>query len=173
MKPRTIAGALALGVSLLTASASATPLDVRHDGTPPPPAQPSHVGLELMGFAAALGGAAFWLHKRRRNGVKNVVNAQARIVSRTSIAVRSELLVVDIGEQRLLLGVTPSSIRHIADLEPAQEEARATDVGPRFQALVDSALRDEPKPARDSVLKQSGERPVEAQAASLLALRRR
>lgn len=68
------------------------------------------IGLKLLAVAAVFAGA-FLLFKR-----KNVLQAARatgnapRIVSRTAIGMRNELLVVEVEGQKLLIGVTPSSI---------------------------------------------------------------
>ena len=88
-----------------------------------------------------------------------------QVLKKLSVGVRSELLVVDVDGQRLLLGVTPSTITTLAsipevELEGAAAEAEkvekmaqmgaGADLGDRFAALVEGA-----RTTNDSVMQRN------------------
>ena len=60
-----------------------------------------------------LGAIGVWGWKQRSKAVPAGETPELRILRRTSIGVRSELLVVEMGGQRLLLGVTPNTIQNL------------------------------------------------------------
>jgi flagellar biogenesis protein FliO len=125
----------------LDAPAAATPLQVRQ----PKPLQldpaPASSGLrwKLLAIAAAAG-CGVWLWKKRvvRPAGPNV--PELRIVGRTSAGFRSELLLVELGDQRLLLGVTPNSIQNLY-IVPESPSGDLTD------EAIDAAAAPE-RPAR-------------------------
>ncbi len=100
------------------------------------PAPASNLGWKLgaMGLLAAAG---FWAYTKKKNAtpVKESAIPEMRILRRTSIGVRSELLLVDLEGQRILLGVTPSNIQSLlivpdsamSDPLPVEEPVRAQD----------------------------------------------
>ncbi len=104
------------------ASAVDRPLSLRRANDKPlellAPAPSSGLGYKLLACALIVGGAA-WLLKRRGQKPK-VAEAAMSIVTRTSIGVRSELMLVTVDGQRLLLGVTPGSIARLAVLPPLE-----------------------------------------------------
>ena len=168
-----IVGILASTVSF-SALASSTPLELRHDTVvASTPDASIGVGWKLVAVAAIVAGAALWAYRRSRGGAATVA-PELRVVSRVALGARSEIIVVAVGEQRFLLGATPSSIRHIADVEreSAREEIEAPrsivtkDVSSRFRSLIEDALEDAPPARKDR-------EPVETQATNLLVLRRR
>ena len=85
--------------------------------TPASQRQPAHRWLGLQT-------ACLPLHRRRsdvalpktRRPQANPASHDLTIVSRTSIGVRSELLIVNVDGQRLLIGVTAGSIQRLATL---------------------------------------------------------
>ncbi len=86
------------------------------------------IWIKLAVCGLIVGGAVYLLRKR------GLLKAPARshtmtIVSRTGIGVRSELLVVDIDGQKLLLGVTPGSISRLAVLATGSEATALLDEG--------------------------------------------
>ena len=137
----------------------------------------SGLGWKLVAVATALGGAAFFV--RRRLPARRAETAPLTIVRRASIGMRSELLIVSVEGQRLLLGVTPHSIQSLALLDTDDAASSATvpaktgpSFGDRFGELLDGIERqaagDEAstKPEREELL-------VAGQARGLSALRRR
>ena len=74
----------------------------------------SNLGWKL-GAIGVLAAAGFWAYGKKKAAVR-VASApipEMRILRRTSIGVRSELLLVDLEGQRILLGVTPSNIQSL------------------------------------------------------------
>ena len=97
--------------------------------------------------------AAVWLFRRRTMLQQVKQSHSLRILSRTAVGVRSELLIVDVDGQKLVLGVTPHSIQRVAVLpdgsetqlaDPALEQtvdpvAQAIDADPGFDHAVMAA----------------------------------
>lgn len=136
------------------------PLELAHE---PPP---SSLGWKLVAFAALLGGAAWYA--RKKLWVKPSEDGQLTIVRRATIGFRTELLVVNVEGQRLLLGVTPNSIQSLAVLdadEPspaiAERPAVAPSFGDRFAAMLDAAENQSAPTARRA---ESASSPVAAAA---------
>ena len=97
------------------AATSGTPLNLR------PAPQPFGMGASTSSLAPQLAlailavAAGLWIYKRRaRSG--EVAYKPPKILSRTAVGVRSELLVVEVEGQVMLIGVTPQSIQRIAVL---------------------------------------------------------
>ncbi len=78
------------------------------------PAPTSNLGWKLgaMGLLAAAG---FWAYTKKKGATPAKLESipEMRILRRTSVGVRSELLLVDLEGQRILLGVTPSNIQSL------------------------------------------------------------
>jgi flagellar protein FliO/FliZ len=116
----------------------------------PEPA-PSSVGWKVAAVLALAGGLAFYLRKGRPGA--RVKDGGLVVVRRVPVGMRSELLVVNVEGQRLLVGVTPHSIQSLAILDsdepqPAEEAVRAsTPLGERFAAMLDSARQAIPREA--------------------------
>lgn len=68
-----------------------------------------------LALAALIGAAGLWAWKRRARR-KDAAYAAPKILARTAVGVRSELLVVEVDGQTMLIGVTPQSIQRIAVL---------------------------------------------------------
>jgi flagellar protein FliO/FliZ len=124
-------------------------------------------GLFLALFVGAAIGLGYWL--RRQQAPAPNVGPELKILVRSPVGVRSDLLVVDVGGQRLLLGVTPSSIQHIAVLdhatglateteEPANDSANE-EVRSRFVAMIDAARQPVPAPEAEASAARTAERP--------------
>jgi flagellar protein FliO/FliZ len=114
------------------------PLELAHE---PPP---SSMGWKLVALAAILGGAAFYA--RKKMWVKPTEDGQLTIVRRATVGFRSELLVVNVEGQRLLLGVTPNSIQSLAVLDADESSPALLDrpappqsLGDRFTAMLNAA----------------------------------
>jgi flagellar biogenesis protein FliO len=74
----------------------------------------SNLGWKL-GAMGVLAAAGFWAYSKKKSAriVASTPIPEMRILRRTSIGVRSELLLVDLEGQRILLGVTPSNIQSL------------------------------------------------------------
>jgi flagellar biogenesis protein FliO len=184
--PSTVAGAA-------PAAQTSTPLSLRPGKPIELAPEPEHAATAWkVAFVLALvGGAALYL--RRRAAPLESRQPELTIVRRASVGLRSELLVVNVEGQRLLIGVTPHSIQSLAILDGDDPEARVapmpsrngSTLGERFSAMLDTAARGaagsaptlpaEP-PRRDGV--ERAARPsyhnddVAEQARGLAALRR-
>ncbi len=170
---------------------AATPLGLRPSKPLELASEPAHpgIGWKIAAIALVLGGVGFY--SRRKFASKRTDDAQLTIVRRATIGFRSELLVVNVEGQRLLLGVTPQSIQSLAlldsdDTAPAFAASPSPDVssslGDRFAAILDAA--DSPRaksPRREPTAKRALSDPAASseeepdfgsQARGLLALRR-
>jgi flagellar protein FliO/FliZ len=168
---------MSLGVILLAGPAPAKafaepehPLNLRHDsGALEPSGSTGGIWkLALLGVAV---GAGVWFFRRKAKTIAPTPH-DIRIVSRASIGVRVELVVVEVEGQRMLVGVTPSSVQRIASLgdEPRADEAIAhapePDIGERFGALIEGTRTV-------TIRKRERDEAVEAQARGLLDLVKR
>ncbi len=167
MSPSRFAIALALVATSLTANAaaavegdvaaaqapapSATPLSLRQSKPMELAPEPQHGGAAWkVAFVLVLvGGAALVLRRRAASPLKSR-QTELTIVRRAALGLRSELVVVNVEGQRLLIGVTPHTIQSLAILdsdEPEVRESRGADargpslLGERFAAMLDTAAR--------------------------------
>ncbi|MBI5512169.1 MAG: flagellar biosynthetic protein FliO, partial [Deltaproteobacteria bacterium] len=152
----------------------------------------------LLVFAVAAGG--LWYAKRHLPQGQAPAEGGLKILHRASIGVRSELLVVEACGQRLLLGVTPSAVQHLAALDApegpsalAAPEEPPESVSARFEHMLTAAARKGPALVRDTerarapseapretpreapsrasrASRRAAQEPVEEQARGLLAL---
>ncbi|MEO8798738.1 MAG: flagellar biosynthetic protein FliO [Polyangiaceae bacterium] len=99
--------------------------------------------------------AAAWAFKKKQEKKKPVDTVKSlQVLRKLSVGVRSELLVIDIDGQRLLIGVTPSTITTLASIPEVELEAAAAEaekieqmttmgagagLGDRFAALVEGS----------------------------------
>jgi flagellar protein FliO/FliZ len=114
------------------------PLELAHE---PPP---SSIGWKLVALAVILGGAAYYA--RKKLWVKPSEDGQLTVVRRATVGFRTELLVVNVEGQRLLLGVTPNSIQSLAVLDADEPSPVVLDrpappqsLGDRFAAMLHAA----------------------------------
>lgn len=213
---RAVAITLALAATMLTSRANAqqdpppaaraadapsadapTPLSLRPSKHLELAQEPPHTafGWKVVAVMAILGGAAFALRKRVKP--KRTEDAQLTILRRTAIGLRSELLIVNVEGQRLLIGVTPHAIQSLAVLdaderpEPVAAEApeaaaQPPSVGERFAAMLSAADGRAPSPSPAPTTAADGTSPaapgrgrdldeslLASQARGLMALRRR
>ncbi|MBX3196770.1 MAG: flagellar biosynthetic protein FliO [Labilithrix sp.] len=89
-----------------------------------------------VGVAAAAG---LWL-KKKRKGQAALPASRIDVLGRTSVGVRSELLVVEVEGTRLLVGMTPSAIQTLAVLDavdaPAVEEPAPLEIAARERTPI-------------------------------------
>jgi len=160
---------LALAATLLTAGAWAdadspvvtqsaqagTPLTLRP--TKPLSLEPQRpaegAGWKIAAFLVA-GAAVFCGVKHRARTRAPRPDSGPRVVGRTTIGIRSELLLVEIDGQRLLLGVTPTAIQSLYLPAPAPDERPESLEGTRHlelvapQAMPMRALEESSEPTR-------------------------
>jgi flagellar protein FliO/FliZ len=170
---------------------ASTPLALRPSKTLELAPEPQHGATTWkVAFVLALvGGAALYL--RRRAAPIRRRDAELTIVRRAPLGLRSEIVVVNVEGQRLLLGVTPHSIQSLAILDSDEPQARVAEapagesssLGDRFAAMLDTASRSavasgRTLPADTSRRPAATDRPapghddVAEQARGLVALRR-
>jgi flagellar biogenesis protein FliO len=155
-----------------------TPLHLRTGGGLGGEARPAPSGPSwaLNGLLVALTAAAgAWAWKRRGGGAPAAAGfATLRVVGRLPLGARAEAVVVDVEGRRMMLGVTPRGVEHLADLDegpaPALELAGGADGREPFANLLRAARsaraaeagRDRdagPGPARRSDPPEADERP--------------
>ena len=95
------------------------------------------VSLSLVvGTVIVLG----WLYSRLRftgNGAGNVIH----VVASRGLGPKERLLLVEVGNQQLLLGITASSVQTLHTFERPVAAAEAISEAPGFAARLRSALR--------------------------------
>jgi flagellar biogenesis protein FliO len=121
------------------AAPEATPLSLKGDPKPLTLAEESPtsgIGYKLL-LVAALAGAVVIVLKRKKKMAAPEAVPQLRVLTRASLGMRSELVVVEVDGTRLLLGVTPASIHALGDLEPVQkiEEAPVVEARPEREPV--------------------------------------
>lgn len=161
---------LALGATVLTASAHAVAQPNRAPDAPaaPPPggtplavrptrslelaADPPATGLGWkLGATTAVGALGIWMWRRRVPSAQVIGVPSLRILRRTAIGVRSELIVIEMDGQRLLLGVTPSTIQNLF-IAPLPEDLEREYAAPHpLHADEPLPLRAAPRPPVESV----------------------
>lgn len=119
--------------------------------TPAPTPWPYKI---IFGAAVLAAGALVW-KKRRALAAKRTPTTPVRVLGKTSMGLRGELALVEVGGMRLLIGVTPSSMQtlavlpddyaEVAEAEPmpvaaTAREARAS-TAPRGENKLDLATR--------------------------------
>ncbi len=83
--------------------------------------------------------ALAWLF--RRSGLAHRLNDgqhDIRVVASKSLGARERLVVVDVGEQRLVLGVTAAQITCLATQQSVAEPSRAAATPAAFPALLET-----------------------------------
>ncbi len=154
---------------------ASAPLTLRPEHALEPAGPTPTLGLGTkLAIAALIGGGAFFVYKRRTAVRPTKKLSSLRVTARAAIGTRSEVCVVEIDGQRLLLGVTPSSIRTLTVLtEEAmieQQELGPSPIEEGFKRLLASAHRDvdqEPETEADAdVAPDHGVRRLHAAPAS-------
>ncbi|MFO0553006.1 MAG: flagellar biosynthetic protein FliO [Polyangiaceae bacterium] len=138
------------------ARSEGTPLSLRPNREESASLGGTSIGTKLLLVGLILGAAFLYFRTRRVNrgaDGRPAPSVAPRVLGRTSIGVRSELLVVEVDGQRLLLGVTPSAISTLSLLSgdalaeslptPAEESRR--DLSKKEQAVFDSWPNEEPR----------------------------
>ncbi|MDO9021146.1 MAG: flagellar biosynthetic protein FliO [Myxococcales bacterium] len=156
-----------------SAPVTATPLPVR-------PSRPLVMAAErgyegggwkvLLGFAGL--GLAFMLWKRRAPVSSLATGCEIQVVTRASLGGRSELLVVDVGGQRMLLGVTSGSVQYLAAIDGAEaalpgDPDKTAGFESMFAAARSRTREKAPLDPRDRSRDPLPERPREASRPTL------
>jgi flagellar biogenesis protein FliO len=163
VKALALAAAMAVTPAALAQEKPGTPLPVRatHPVELAPNGPAGSSAWKLILVPAGILVAAFYL-KRKKQGAPLAKPVSPKVISRTRIALRSELVVVEIEGARYMLGVTPSNISCVAELVTEEkEEEKPASVSARFDALLARAKAEPP------VLRQEREPEEEAAPAQL------
>lgn len=106
---------------------------------------PSATGAMLQSFFALLlvlgviAGAA-WLLKRTQN-LHGPVNTVLKNVSAIAVGPKERVVVVEVGDTWLVLGVAPGQVRALHTL-PRQELPASTPIAPKFAEWLSRARKD-------------------------------
>ncbi|MEZ4440229.1 MAG: flagellar biosynthetic protein FliO [Polyangiaceae bacterium] len=131
-------------------AAAGTPLKLRQEApalaNEPPREAGVHFGYgALLLGALGLGGGIAYL--RRRRGQPLLPTPAMRVVSRQSLGPKSALVLVEVDDQRLLLGVTSGSIRTLHHWGTVGETEALDEVTPADATLDEGWFGDEPTEA--------------------------
>jgi flagellar protein FliO/FliZ len=96
-------------------------------------------GGMLLVLALVFGAA--WL-LRRLQRMQNAATGQLRIVAGLSVGQRERVLVVQVGEQQLLLGVAPGTVKKLHELPQPLELSRSETTAP-FAAELRKLLKNQ------------------------------
>lgn len=99
---------------------------------PDPVGIPGRAMVTTIVVLALLAGAAWWLRQR----VGAVAGARATLSVESAIALgdRRSLVIVRVEDRRLLLGMSPSQVSLVAELQPACAAHLASAVTPEAQS---------------------------------------
>jgi flagellar biogenesis protein FliO len=128
-----------------------------------------------LGAVILFGAVGVWVWRKKAPTASVVDVPSLRILKRSSIGVRSELLVIEMDGQRLLLGVTPSSIQNLyiaplpEDDTPVALPAPVEVQRPRSEVVRRTSSAK--VPSRRPLV--SSPEPVEEQARGLYAIAER
>ena len=158
-----VAPAVAPSAAAAPAPSAATPLTLHSAAPAPKPLTlaPTNdgmgIGTKLLLVLGIGAGVAFYLKKKKAARPGAVVPAKIDILARTSIGVRSQLVVIEVEGTRLLVGMTQSAIQTLAVLDtpegngvPAEDHEtapapsllrevvgeRPQNLGERFRSLI-------------------------------------
>jgi flagellar biogenesis protein FliO len=133
-----------LSLCSLPGPAGAEPAEEKVEGAgfvSPTVAPLTRLGMAIAGVGAAGWGLTLWSRRRRRaNGGEN---AQIRVLATHGLGPRHQVALLEVGDQRLLVGMGGDSITRLADLtgEPSFGEELAKSVPPQTEdgkrALLD------------------------------------
>ncbi len=96
------------------------------DSFPTPMAAPLwRIGLVLAGISATSGGLALW--SRRRRLALGGADANIRVLANRSLTSRHQVLLLDVGGHRLLVGTGTNAITLLVDLTEKELFSRTLD----------------------------------------------
>jgi flagellar biogenesis protein FliO len=140
-----------------------TALPVRHDkplSLEPAPSG-SSLGAKFALFALVAAGG-IWAYTKRAKKAPLAPSESLTVLRRTTIGVRSELLVVELEGQRMLIGVTPSSMQTLYILPERTDEEVAVEAHAERRVEAHAERRVEAHAERR--VEAHAERRVEARA---------
>jgi flagellar biogenesis protein FliO len=170
-----IASTAPIAAAPIATAPTSTPLQLRETHPLELAQDPAsnYAAWKLVGALAAMAAGAFAFKKYNEKNRPAETIRSLQVLKKLSIGVRTELIVVDVDGQRLLLGVTPSSIQTLASLpdpepidqpeeiaapeqtasrfaptyRPTEIGERSQQLGERLAALVNRSRVDSEKPA--------------------------
>lgn len=101
--------------------------------------------LFALGFVVAAIFAVAWMF-RRVGGLTGVASGSLRIVGGLSLGGRERVVLVQVGEQQILLGVAPGRIQSLHVLPAPIEVAKSTFSADGFAAKLQAAITQRKKP---------------------------
>jgi flagellar biogenesis protein FliO len=179
----------ALGVPLspadaLPAPSAPTPLQMRPGKPLSLEPAPAHSSLlwKLLAMAVVIAGGLF-VWKRRTGPLAASPSVQMNIVRRVPVGVRSELLIIEVEGQRMLLGVTPHGIQNLyivpdTDAEevggalsaPGRTVADAIAASDEVRAATGGGASESKRSRRATASAGGSHDVIEAQARGLLSI---
>jgi flagellar biogenesis protein FliO len=94
---------------------------------------------------AGLGGAAFWLKRKRGGKVAPSVAPAIRVVSSTRVGPKAHAVVANVAGRVVLLGVTDHSVQRLAWLDAPAEDGRPEEAAEEADALFDPPGYEPPR----------------------------
>lgn len=147
MRPRFAPSIRCTGVFVGLLTASSTLLAQTAPAAPAAPSFGSSVLQMLFGLALVLGLliGGLWLLKRLTTPMSGV-NSLMRVVGGTAIGTRERIVIVELGQTWLVLGVTPNSINTLAEMPrqplPPSNKPQAPNLGSLLRQFVDRGSRN-------------------------------
>lgn len=95
------------------------------------------LGVGLVVVVALIYGCAWII--RRMNGMSGMNNGAIKVVSVMALGARERIALIEVGEQQILLGITPSTVRtlHVFDEPVVDASHPATgDFARRLQGMI-------------------------------------
>jgi flagellar biogenesis protein FliO len=97
----------------------------KHGATASPASFPTPLAgtlARVLGSLAVITGTgaslAWWSRKRR--GIAGTTGSRIQVIASRAIGPRHQLVLIEVGERRLLLGTAPESVRTLADLSEVE-----------------------------------------------------
>ncbi len=87
--------------------------------------------IKAIVYVVILGICALFLTKRLGPKLNKVSNKRIRVVEHVSIGVRKSLHLVEIGDQTVLLGITPDRITKLCNVTPVKSSDGEQDADPK------------------------------------------
>ena len=97
------------------------------------------LGLALLLVLAMFLSFAWMM--RRFNGYQSTAKGDLRVVTGLNLGTREKLVIVQVGEEQILLGVTPGNIKKLHRLDVAIEDSKTVTPG-EFSQKLKSVLKN-------------------------------
>ena len=101
------------------------PAFVKHGAAATPASFPTPLAGTLARVLAALAvitgtGATLAWWSRKRRGIVGISGNRIQVIASRAIGPRHQIVLIEVGERRLLLGTAPESVRTLADLSEVE-----------------------------------------------------